>query len=324
MVIPCYRQERFLPRTLAALESIPQGWNADGVIVLAAPAGRHWTVPLPRWRAIATPPGADRAPLTPGAARMAGLAACAGEWVLFVDADVEMDPRWLDRSLECVASLDPDSRLAGLWGRIAEWFEDAGRTRPGNPDLYRLGAGDRAVDYLATFALYRRAALLDAGGYDPRLSSEEDFELGMRLRSRGWELRTLAPVAARHWSAPRPSFAELSRRWSTGLCFGQGQVLRLYLGRRGFAPLLRRQMHYVATLLMWALGVAALGGTLARSSPAPLIAWLTLPLSLLAVMTVRKHSLRLATHSVLTWTLGGLGLVVGWFRIDVRAQEGAC
>jgi hypothetical protein len=176
------------------------------------------------------------------------------------------------------------------------------------------------VDYLATLAFYRREALLQAGGYDTRLSSEEDFELGLRLRGLGFELRSLALLAARHWSAPRPSFGELGRRWRTGLCFGQGQVLRLYAGRPGFAALLRRQALYLATLAMWLLGLAALVLALAGAGARPLLAWLPLPLAVLAAMALRKRSPRLALHSLLSWTLNGLGLLVGLFRLP-RAPE---
>src|SRR6185436_1866281 len=112
--------------------------------------------------------------------------------------------------------------------------------------------------YLATLAFYRREALLEAGGYDPRLSSEEDFELDLRLQRLRWEIRALAPLAAKHWSAPRPSLGELGQSWATGLCFGQSQVLRLYLGRPEFAALLKRQTLNLATLAMWIAKLAAL------------------------------------------------------------------
>jgi hypothetical protein len=337
VVIPCYRQERFLARTLAALRDLPAGWRVDGVVVMAAPpahaedsprAGPGWQV-LPAPRPAARAPGGRRderphAPLTPGAARMAGLAACQGDWVLFVDADVETDAQWLAAALDRAAA-DQVPRLAGLWGRIEEWFVDGAVTRPGSADLYRIGRSERVVGYLATLALYRRTALLDAGGYDARLQSEEDFELGLRLRARGWELRTLAQVAGRHWSEPRPSLREVTRRWRTGLCFGQGQVLRLYLGRPGFGLLLRRQSLYLATLALWALGAAALIVALRGATAAPLVAWLVLPVALLLALAVRKRSARLAAHSLLIWTVNGLGLLVGWFAAAPRTgREAAC
>jgi cellulose synthase/poly-beta-1,6-N-acetylglucosamine synthase-like glycosyltransferase len=306
VVIPCYRQERFVPRTV-------EGRSWRGVLVRAAPASEPLPALGPAWTVIAPPVSR---PLTPGAARMLGFAACGGEWVLFVDADVEVEAAWLERAL-ATAAREPG--LGGLWGRIEEWFvagrgEPAERVRRGSPDMYKVGEGERRVPYLATLALYRRAALIAAGGYDARLSSEEDFELGLRCGGLGLELRSLPALAARHWSDPRPSFAELARRWRTGLCLGQGQVLRLYLGRRGLATLVRRQALNLATLGMWALGLAAVAAALAARDPAPLVLWLALPLLVIAVMTARKRSVRLAVHSLLSWSLNATGLAVGFLR----------
>ncbi len=313
VVIPCYRQERFLPRTLAALEAALEGRDWRGVLVLSAPGGST-ALPLlsARWSVLR--PEVSR-PLTPGAARNRGFAACGGAWVLFVDADVEVNAAWIARALDEAARESADG---GYWGRLEEWFVDGGAERPGARDMYRVGDGDRTSGYLATLALYRREALERAGAYDPRLNSEEDFELGVRLRAHGFVLRALAPMAAKHWSAPRPSFSEIGRRWATGLCFGQGQVLRLSLGRADFAAHAARQGHYFATLALW--GAAPLA--FALGGPRALAAWTLAPLVLFALMTLRKKSARLALHSLLTWTVNAAGMVVG-FAQGGRAPQGA-
>ena len=322
VVIPCYRQERFLPRTVAALEAALAAREWRGVLVLSAPdsdaalpaLSAHWSVV----RAAGAP---GSRPLTPGAARNAGFAACGGSWVLFADADVEVERDWIERSL---AEIARDASFAGAWGRIEEWFVDGERERPGVRDLYRVGERDAGADYTATLSLYRRDALERAGGYDARLNSEEDFELGLRLRRAGFRLRTLAPLAARHWSAPRPSFAEYGRRWRTGLCFGPGQALRLYAGRPGFAQLARRNAHYLAMLALWLAAPAAWFLAGARG----LGTWAMLPLALLVLMTFRKRDARLALHSLATWTVMAAGLVVGFLRggagSPAPVREAAC
>jgi len=321
VVVPCYRQERFLPRTVAAIERGLEGRDWQGALVLASPTAEPLPALSSHWSVISPP---VTRPLTPGAARMLGFAACGGDWVLFPDADVEVDPVWVDAAM---AEAGRAPSLAGLGGRLEEWFVEDGREWPGARDMYRVGEGERAVAYLATLAFYRRDALIAAGGYEARLNSEEDFELGMRLTRLGLELRSLGRLAARHWSAPRPSFSELGRRWSAGLCFGQGQVLRLYIGRPGFGTLLRRQGLYLAALAMWLPAVAGLAAIPAGGDVRPLSAALAIPLAVAAGMSVRKRSLRLGSLAVLTWTQLGVGLLVGLFHVPQaprHAREARC
>ena len=321
VVVSCYRQERFLPRTVAALERALEGCEWRGVLELAVPPDTPLPALSPRWRVVCAwdaRTGRPGRPLTPGGGRMLGFTEVGGDWVLFVDSDLELDPGWMRAAL-ALAGEKPE--LGAIFGRIEEWFDDRGVERPGNlRDMYHTGDVDRPIDYLAALSFYRRAALEAAGGYDPRLHSDEDFELGLRFKQRGIEMWSLGRLAARHWSAPRPNFPELARRWRTGICFGQGEVLRLYLGRPGFWTLLARQRLYVAALGMWTLGLLAAIASLAVRDPRPFAAWLVIPATVVTGMGLKKKSLRMGSLSLATWTVQGFGMVVGFFRMPGGAR----
>ncbi|NOT33779.1 MAG: glycosyltransferase [Candidatus Eisenbacteria bacterium] len=305
VVVPCHRQERHLPRTLAALGRALEGRDWQGVVVRTG--GGPAPEPHPQWLQ-SSPPALQVS--TPGASRMHGLSLLAGEWILFVDADTEVDAAWLARALATATAAE--AGLAGVGGRLEEWNEVAGAERCADPDMNRVGDAEREVPLLTTPVLYRRAALEAVGGYDVRLSAEEDFELGMRLGRSGYRLRVVPGPAARHWNDPRPSFAELARRWRSGLAFGPGQALRLYVGRPGFARLAARQWFAWFALVFWLAGGVALVASLASRSPLAVAAWSAALLLMLLALAFRKRSARLGLHAWLAWTLGAAGLVAGF------------
>jgi hypothetical protein len=316
VVVSCYRQERFLARTMAAIGRALEGREWSGVLELAVLGGEPLPAVSEHWRVVSAfdpQTGRPGRPLTPGAGRMLGFAACGGDWVLFVDSDVEVDAGWMSAA---IATAEREPHLGGVFGRIEEWFVDGGREWENRRDMYGTGDRDRDVDYFAALAFYRREALQAAGGYDLRLHSDEDFELGLRMRARGFTLRSLGRLGARHWSPPRPNVAELGRRWRTGICFGQGEVLRLYAGRPGFATLLWRQRFFLGALGLWSLGLVALALSLAGADARPFALWALLPLTVIAAMSARKRSVRLGTLSLLTWTVQGAGLIAGLLRRD--------
>ena len=310
VVVPCHRQEEHLPRTVTALERALAGHAWRGVIVLGGRDDDRAPRPVfgPSWQVLAPPAGVAG---TPGAARMLGFAAVEGAWTLFVDADTEVNADWVGHALAATAA---DPRVAGYGGRIEERVFAGALDWAGDPDLNRVGDLERDVDLVTTPALYRRAALLAEGGYDARLGAEEDFELGLRLRRAGWRLRVLAGPAARHWNPPRPSLAELGRRWRFGLTFGPGEALRLYLGRPGFGALLGRQRLPLAMLGLWLAGAAAFAATALGAGALPLELWALAWLALMLLVASRKRSLRLAVLGVLTWSANGAGMLVGFVR----------
>jgi GT2 family glycosyltransferase len=139
-----------------------------------------------------------------------GLALAEGELVALVNTDVVLSADWLARM---VAALRADSGAASVACKMLD-LRDSGRVYDAGDILSRDGVceqrGRFAIDdgtydapgevfgACAGAALYRRHALLEAGGFDERFFAYlEDVDLALRLRLAGWRCR-YEPAVALH------------------------------------------------------------------------------------------------------------------------------
>jgi cellulose synthase/poly-beta-1,6-N-acetylglucosamine synthase-like glycosyltransferase len=245
--------------------------------------------------------------MTPGACRNLAAKDAKGEWLCMLDGDVVLDPAFLGRA---IAFLEQNPDAGGYGGRIDErhW---RGETMVGQiRDLNRIGSGGE-VTILAAVWLCRRAAFEQVGGFDSQMPSEEDFDLSLRLRRSGWKIWAGGEFVGFHDCPPRPSLAEIVRRWRSGLFAGQGLALRKAWGTPLFAPLLARQRVFVGALFYLALGLLSLGAALA-GKPVPLMVWVLVGTLGWIFMSLRKRSIRLGFLSLLTWTVQGVALLRSW------------
>jgi hypothetical protein len=120
----------------------------------------------------------------PAAARNAGWRAARHEWVAFLDDDVLAEPDW---SAHLVEDLTVEESVGGVQGRLTVPLPP-GR-RPTDWERVTSGLADGA--WITADMAYRRAALVQVGGFDERFprAFREDAELAFRVRSAGWCLR---------------------------------------------------------------------------------------------------------------------------------------
>ncbi len=148
----------------------------------------------------------------PGRARNLGAEAAAGRYLLFLDADCEVEPATLERLAEALRS---DPELAAAFGSYDDrpvsstflsqyknlqhhWVHQNGR--------------EEASTFWAGCGAVNRRVFLDLGGFDAeryRRPSIEDIELGYRLRAHGHRIRLAKDVRVKHHK--RWSFAGLLR-----------------------------------------------------------------------------------------------------------------
>jgi len=208
VVIPNFNGARWLPGVLESVTAqtvapaevlVVDDGSSDGSLALLAER-------FPAVRVLAL--GGNR-----GFARAAnaGVAAVGAEAVALVNTDVVLERDWLERA---VAALARAPRAASVATKLVDLDDpsllyDAGDVlrRDGaceqrgrfERDGGRYDAPGEVFSACAGAALYRRSAVLAAGGFEERFGTYlEDVDLGLRLRLAGWSCRWEPRAVARH------------------------------------------------------------------------------------------------------------------------------
>lgn len=308
VVVKCFNEERNLARCIQALIDRTAPYATE--IILADCVSSDRTVEIAGRFPVRIVQLGDPADRGCGAAAQLGWQHARGEYLLLIDADMELYPGFLQGA---VAALQGDPSLAGAGGMLIEMssgVEFRERALRRNPDEQ-----PGLVKRLSGCALYRNSAL-GADGYfmDRNLHCLEEFEAGLRLRARGWRLLVLPIPSVRHYGHADTSLALLARRWTTRGFDGYGEVLRASWARpsNGAAILAcARACRFQAATILWWIVVACLALAAAarpwQFGPV-LIAALVAPL---LSLILRKRDLGRALHSWCVWQVSAAALIRG-------------
>lgn len=244
IVIPMYNEARHIGRTLlAAQEAARQAQLECELIVVDNGSDDHG----PR---IANELGA-RVLIVPGvhigALRNRGAAAASGDWLTFIDADIEMPADWLRLLIEIegrqgdVLGLDLDTPEQAPW--FARAWQRRGQ-RPGSRPLHR-------VQWLPSANLLMRRAWFElVGGFDETLRTGEDKDFSLRLRQAGAQLLLVSESLALHWG-----YEGSWREWMSKELWRQGSHWQLL---RSHGPSLRLLRFPALSIGAWGLDFVAL------------------------------------------------------------------
>lgn len=180
------------------------------------------------------------------AARNAGLNAAGAELIAFLDDDCVPGPEWLGILLGRLAA---DPSLVAVGGRvpmrpegrlILDYYNACGMsTQP------MVENGE--VIYLGGNSLYRKRALLEAGGFDEAQEpTSEDVAVSCALRARGGRLGFEPTAIVAHYH--HPEFRHFLR---TQFNYGRGEMIRLRFEPRPKKIL--RLLYRSRQFLLWLL-----------------------------------------------------------------------
>lgn len=173
----------------AALESLRAqtfaGWEAivvddgsvDGTAALACEAAARARDPRIR---LAPSAGSGRGV---SAARNTGLGLARGTWILFLDADDWIDPLFIERMMEALGDESLDGALC-RWRLVApDGRLGPALSCPSDRDLFGLMATYCA--FAIHSCLVRRELVEAVGGFDPELTTCEEWDLWQRIARTG-------------------------------------------------------------------------------------------------------------------------------------------
>jgi glycosyltransferase involved in cell wall biosynthesis len=247
--------------------------------------------------------------LSPSAGRYVGFHHTSGELVMFVDGDTVIEPDWLRNAIPWFDRPE----VSG----VAGYFEDMDDQGRPLPYVGKYSETVREMRELRGSGLYRRKAMEDVGTFNPYLVTDEEAELGLRLRRGGWKLLHLPfPMGCHLRGAPRLKM--MLRAFRLGR-IGRIGVTWRYACREGlgfqfcFGHLRLTMMFALACLLLSPGLVLFLSG---YSHAAKLFLW---PLILGNVaIAIKKRSLLGPLDYVVTHGLAILGLITGSLNARIK------
>jgi glycosyltransferase involved in cell wall biosynthesis len=249
IVIPMFNEARHIGRTLLAAQKAAFAANVECELIVvdngSSDEGPH--IARQFGAQVLELPG-----LLIGALRNRGTAIASGEWLAFIDADIEMPEDWLKPLFDIEASGQADVFALDLHTPAeAPWYATAWQKRT----LRVSSQTSHAVDWLPSANLLMRRRWFDkVGGFNESLRTGEDKEFTLRLHEQGARLLSINNSVALHWG-----YEMNWREWMGKEMWRQGSHLQL-LRTHGFS--LRLLRFPMLSLFVWLLDFLAISALL--------------------------------------------------------------
>ena len=246
IIIPCYRQARFLPDAIESVRA--QTYRHFEIIVVNDGSPDDVGSVVAKYAEVRCITQENRGL---AGARNTGLQQCRGDLIVFLDADDRLLPHALESG---VALLAADASLGFVAGHsrfiTADGTPLPDEQRMRGPDDPYLALLRRNSIRNPAVVMFRRSVLEQVGGFDSRIDACADYEMYLRI-SRTHPVRFHSGVVAdyRKHGANMSGDAALMIRQVQVAIYGQRPHLRTPARREAFRVGRRHIQEYYGDLL---------------------------------------------------------------------------
>lgn len=305
VLVKTYNEATKIAGCLTAVFEALAEWGGEAEVIVADSRSTDCTVGIAARFPVAIVRLDPQEPRGCGIAVQLAFQHCAGDFILLLDGDMELQSGFLKAGFR---ALDAEPRLGGVAGIVHE--TEIRNRFDRHRVVTKAGAKYGVQTLLNGGGLYRRAAIEDAGGYaaDRNLHAYEEAELGFRLGARGWKLVRLAVPFVRHTGHAVDTWGMIRRMWMSGRAKAPGVLLRSTLGKPSFPRVLRMFIHPWGVIVFWSVFVALVVLSEVRGA----IALLAAAAATFLLLVARKRSLADASFSVAMWHVAAAGMLRGF------------
>lgn len=318
VVVITRNQEWNIARLIQSVLDETRALDMDAEIVLVDSASTDGTISIATEFPIAAYCLSPNQRLTAAAGRFVGTLNTTGEYVQFLDGDMELIAGWLRSAINV---LDTDPSIAAVGGRIVDLPMDTPVESHGDEPVPEAATSPYDVGHAGGSAMYRRSVLDEVGTFNPFIYSDEEPELCIRIRYRGgYRVVRLDRPVVYHYSDPDDRYRTVIRRARRNLYVGAGQNLRSFLGTDLFVPYARERGFGLVPGIWLVAGGGSVVVSSLTGSRAWIGAWALVTAGGLVADVARKRSVNRSLHSLLKRSVILTGTVRG-FLMKPRASE---
>lgn len=280
-----------------------------GEVILADSGSTDRTIEIARTFPVRILQLANPAERSCGTGAQLAFQQAQGEFFYMLDGDMILHRSFLRKGIDYLRA-HPD--CAGVGGIVHECSIQAEEFQIRDAELRKqAAAAERMVNRLDCGGLYRMAALREVGYFaDRNLHAFEEFELGVRLRARGWKLARIEESAVDHYGHAVGGYRLLTRRIRSGYSGAPGEVVRGAIGHPHWRLVLTDLRHVRHGLVVFAWWITLLAAIISNRPALVLL----LVLAPLIFLTIRRRSPRLGFYSLVAWNVSAASLLAGFFR----------